>query len=51
VEAEFVTDVSDTAAGELFTLDGLFVDVAVVVSFCWLHPHSANPTKALAIAT
>jgi hypothetical protein len=51
VEAEFVTDVSDTAAGALLTLDGLFVDAVVVVSLCWLHPHSANPTRALAMAT
>jgi hypothetical protein len=51
VETEFVTGASDTAAGALFTLDGLFVDAALLVSLCWPHPHSANPTKVLAIAT
>jgi hypothetical protein len=48
--AVFVADVSDTAAGALFTLVELFVDAAGVVSLCWLHPLSANTTKAQAIA-
>jgi hypothetical protein len=49
VEAEFVTGASEATAGTAFTLDGLLVDAAVPVSFCWLHPYNANPTRALAI--
>jgi hypothetical protein len=51
VKAEFVIDVSDATAGVAFTLDGLFVDDILIVSLCWPHPHSANPTRALAITT